>query len=155
KAKPVLEQVLRASPGDEHAEMLLRLVSSSLANASPSLDDALAEIESRRALSEAGNEACKIFEPAPRSSAPPVTPAQLDGFLVGYEPTNGDKCPAVLSGDGACVAAHTRGMVPREKFTSFLQNIYQCSEDASRKMDSGTFVSGELDTSVGRLAMAE
>jgi tetratricopeptide (TPR) repeat protein len=155
KAKPVLEQVLRASPGDETAETLLRLVSGNLANAAPSLDDALAEIESRRALSEAGLEACKIFEPTLRSNAPRVNPAQLDGFLVGFESMNGYKCSAVLSRDGACVAAHTRGMVPREKFTTFLQDIYQCSEDASRKMDIGSFVSGELDTSVGRVAMAE
>jgi tetratricopeptide (TPR) repeat protein len=155
KAKPVLEQVLRASPGDQHAEQLLRLVSTNLANASPNLDDALAEIESRRALSEAGDEACKIFEPAPKSSSPQVNPQKLDGFLVGYESMNGYKCSTVLARDGSCVASHTRGMVPREQFTTFLQDIYQCSEDASRKMDIGSFTSGELDTSVGRVAMTE
>jgi hypothetical protein len=53
------------------------------------------------------------------------------------------------------VSAHTRGLVPKEQFTRFLQDIYQVSEDASRKMDIGTFVSGELDTSIGRVGMAE
>lgn len=43
----------------------------------------------------------------------------------------------------------------REKFTAFLQEIYHCSEDASKKMDIGSFTSGEMDTSVGRVAMAE
>jgi len=45
--------------------------------------------------------------------------------------------------------------VSRERFAKFLQDIFGCSEDASRKMDIGTFVSGELDTSLGRVAMAE
>ncbi len=155
KAKPVLEQVLRANPGDEHLESLLRLVTSNLARAVPSLDDALAEIESRRALSPEGEEACRIFEPASRSQAPQVNPAKLDAFLVGFEGMNGYKCSAVLLRDGTCAAAHTRGMVPKEQFTRFLQEAYACSEDASRKMDIGTFVSGELDTSLGRVALAE
>jgi tetratricopeptide (TPR) repeat protein len=156
KAKPVLEQVLRANPGDEHAEALLRLVSNNLARAVASLDDALAEVESRRALSPEGQEASKVFEPQSRGSeAPQVNPAKLDAFLVGFETMNGYKCSAVLTRDGACVSAHTRGLVPKEQFTRFLQDIYQVSEDASRKMDIGTFVSGELDTSIGRVGMAE
>jgi tetratricopeptide (TPR) repeat protein len=156
KAKPVFEQVLRANPGDENTEALLRMVTANLARAVPSLDDALAEIESRRALSPEGQEACRIFEPASRSqAAPQVNPAKLDSFLVGYEGMSGYKCSAIINREGACVAAHTRGMVSKEQFTRFLQEAYLCSEDASRKMDIGTFVSGELDTSLGRVALAE
>jgi hypothetical protein len=68
---------------------------------------------------------------------------------------NGYKCSAVLTRDGQQYASHSRGMVSRERFAKFLQDIFGCSEDASRKMDIGTFVSGELDTSLGRVAMAE
>jgi predicted regulator of Ras-like GTPase activity (Roadblock/LC7/MglB family) len=68
---------------------------------------------------------------------------------------NGYKCSAVLTRDGHPHASHTRGMVPKDRFSKFLQDVYGCSEDASRKMDIGTFVSGELDTSLGRVAMAE
>jgi tetratricopeptide (TPR) repeat protein/predicted regulator of Ras-like GTPase activity (Roadblock/LC7/MglB family) len=156
KAKPVLEQVLRASPGDEHAEQLLRFVTGNISKASASVDDALAEIETRRALSAEGLEACQIFEPPNKgAAAPQVNPSQLDAFLVGFESMSGYKCSAVLTRDGSVVASHTRGMVAKDRFSRFLQDIYQVSEDASRKMDIGTFVSGELETSIGRVATAE
>ncbi len=155
-AKPVLEQALKSSPGDEHAEQLLHLVDANLAEAVPNLDDALAEIESRRALSSKGTESRRIFEPAPRGgAAPQVSPSKIDAFLVGFESMNGYKCSSVLTRDGACVAAHTRGIVPRERFTKLIQEIYQCSEEASRKMDIGTFVNGEIETSIGRVILAE
>lgn len=156
KAKPSLEQALRTSPGDEHAERLLEKVTENLPNTVRNLDDALAEIESRRALSPEGQELRKIFEPAPKGAAPPsVSPSKVEGFLVGFESMNGYKCSVVLTRDGACVAAHTRGMVPRERFARLVQEIYQCSEEASRKMDIGTFVSGEIESSAGRMVIAE
>ncbi len=156
KAKPVLEQALQASPGDEHAELLLQRVTANLPLTVPNLDDSLAEIESRRELSPEGVELRQIFEPSPRGAAPPqVNPSKIEGFLVGFEAMNGYKCSAVLTRDGASVAAHTRGMVSRERFTRLIQEIYQCSEEASRKMDIGTFVSGEIETSIGRVAIAE
>ncbi len=156
KAKPVLEQALQISPGDEHAEMLLEMVVTNMPRAVPNLDDALVEIESRRALSPEGEEMRKIFDPVHRSGLPPqVNPSKIDGFLVGFESMNGYKCSSVLTRDGACVAAHTRGMVSRERFTRLVQEIYQCSEEASRKMDIGTFVNGEIETSIGRVVIAE
>jgi len=156
RAKPVLEQALRTSPGDEHAERLLQKVNENLGNTVRNLDDALAEIESRRALTAEGQELRRLFEPVPRGTEPPqVSPAKIEGFLVGFEAMNGYKCSAVLTRDGACVAAHTRGMLPRERFTRLLQEIYRCSEEASRKMDIGTFVNGEIETSAGRVAIAE
>lgn len=155
KAKPILEQVLRTNPGDETAEKLLAFVSENLAKAAADLDDALAEIESRRALSPEGQEVARLFEPLPRANAPVVSPMKIEGFLVGFESMNGYKCAAVLTRDGAVVASHTRGMVSKERFARFLQDVYLCSEDASRKMDIGTFVSGELDTTIGRVGIAE
>jgi tetratricopeptide (TPR) repeat protein len=158
KAKPILDDhVLPANPSDRNAQSLLKNLSAILDRAVPSLDDALAEIEARHAFTPEGEEIRRIFEPvsAASSSAPQVDPSRLDAFLVGFESMNGYKCSAVLSRDGNCVAAHTRGMIPKDHFTRFLQDIYQCSEEASHKMDIGTFVSGEMDTSVGRVGMAE
>jgi predicted regulator of Ras-like GTPase activity (Roadblock/LC7/MglB family) len=155
KAKPILEQVLRANPGDTNAETLYRFISENLSKASPNLDDAVAEIETRRELTPEGEHIRRIFDPTSSSTAATVDRAKLEAFLVGFESMNGYKCSAVLTRDGQQYASHTRGMVPKERFTKFLQEIYQCSEDASRRMDIGTFVSGEMDTSVGRVAMAE
>ena len=155
KAKPILEQVLRANPGDTNAETLHRFITDNLAKAAPSLGDALAETETRRELSPEGDQIRRIFDPSSASAAPQVDRAKLEAFLVGFETMNGYKCSAVLTRDGQQYASHTRGMVPKDRFTRFLQDIYQCSEDASRKMDIGTFVSGELDTSLGRVATAE
>ena len=157
KAKESAEKVLQLNPGDEHGEQILAFVAENLAKAVPNLEDALGEIETRRSLSTDGMQVSAMFEPAARAggAAPQVSPMKLDGFLVGYESMNGYKCCAVLGRDGAVVAAHTRGMVPKESFAQFLQDVYLCSEDGSRKMDIGTFVSGELDTPVGRVGMTE
>lgn len=155
KAKPILEQVLRANPGDTNAEELHRFIGENLAKAVPSLDDAVAEIETRRELSPEGAAVRSIFESTAGSSAATVDRAKLEAFLVGFESMNGYKCSAVLTRDGQQYASHSRGMVSKERFAKFLQDIFGCSEDASRKMDIGTFVSGELDTSLGRVAMAE
>ena len=61
----------------------------------------------------------------------------------------------MLGRDGGFVAGHSRGHVPKERFAQVLQDVYLCSEDGGRKMDIGTFVSGELDTPVGRVVMSE
>ena len=68
---------------------------------------------------------------------------------------NGYKCSTVLARDRTCVAAHSRGMVPVEEFTSFIQATHLCSEDAAHKMDIGGFISGELELSIGRVAIME
>jgi tetratricopeptide (TPR) repeat protein len=157
KARPYLEQMLQENPGDDHAEQLLRISSERQGKSVGNIDDSLADIESRRSLSPEGVDVARIFEPGPRTSAsaPVVSPMKLEGFLTGYESMNGYKCSAVLTRDGACVAAHSRGMVPRESFAQFVQDVYLCSEDSSRKMDIGTFVNGEFETGVGRVALAE
>lgn len=155
KAKPILEQVLRANPGDTNAEALFRFINENLGKATPNLDDAVAEIETRRELSPEGDQIRRIFDPSHGGGSVTVDRGKIEAFLVGFESMNGYKCSAVLTRDGQHYASHTRGMVAKERFTKFLQEICQVSEDASRRMDIGTFVSGELDTSVGRMAMAE
>jgi thioredoxin-like negative regulator of GroEL len=157
KSKPVLEQVLKASPGDPTAEGVLAIAEANLSNAAPNLDDALAEIEGRRALTAAGLEVSALFDAggARGHAGPAVSPMKIDAFLVGYEGMNGYKCSVVLGRDGGFVAGHTRGHVPKERFAQVLQDVYLCSEDGGRKMDIGTFVSGELDTPVGRVVMSE
>ena len=42
-----------------------------------------------------------------------------------------------------------------EEFNRFVEATHQCSDDAAHKMDIGSFVSGELETSIGRVAMME
>ncbi len=157
KARPYLEQMLQENPGDEHAVHLLKVASGKGGHPGQNLDDALSDIETRRALPAEGVEVARLFEPGPLTSSavPVVSPMKIEGFLTGYESVNGYKCSAVLSRDGACVAAHSRGMVPRELFAQFVQDVYLCSEDASRKMDIGTFVNGEFETPAGRVALAE
>jgi tetratricopeptide (TPR) repeat protein len=156
EAKSALEKVLQANPGDATAEKLLAHVDQRMDSGFASVDDALAEIESRRSLSADGQAASQIFEPVARGgNVPQVSAMKIDSFLVGYESMNGYKCSAVLGRDGAVVAAHTRGMVPKERFAQFLQDVYLVSEEGARKMDIGTFVNGELDTPIGRVAMSE
>ena len=156
KAKPVLEQVLVTNPGDEAAEGLLRLSTDNLANAETDQDDALARIEERHALSPMGAEAARGFTPTDQSeSTPQVDRESLEGFLQGFESLSGYKCSTVLARDRSCMAAHSRGMVPVEEFTRFIQATYLCSAEAAHKMDIGGFVSGELELSIGRVAMME
>ncbi|RPH48497.1 MAG: hypothetical protein EHM91_04250 [Planctomycetota bacterium] len=155
KAKPILEQVLRANPGDTNAETLYRFIGDNLDKAHASMDDAVAEIETRRELSPEGEQIRRIFDATAGATSVQVERTKVESFLAGFESMNGYKCSAVLTRDGNPHASHTRGMVPKDRFSKFLQDVFVCSEDASRKMDIGTFVSGELDTSLGRVAMAE
>jgi thioredoxin-like negative regulator of GroEL len=157
KAKPVLQQVLKVNPGDSTAEGVLAIVGQHEGQAAANLDDALADIEGRRALPAVGLEVAAIFDPtgARGQAGPSVSPMKIDAFLVGYEGMNGYKCSAVLGRDGGFVAGHTRGHVPKERFAQVLQDVYLCSEDGGRKMDIGTFVSGELDTPMGRVEISE
>src|SRR5258706_11299839 len=133
KAKPILEQVLRANPGDTNAEALHRFIGENLSKAVPSLDDAVAEIETRRELSPEGSHVRQIFDPSTASSAPQVDNAKLESFLVGFEGMNGYKCSAILTRDGQQLASHTLGKVAKERFTHCLQDFCQCSADATRK----------------------
>jgi tetratricopeptide (TPR) repeat protein len=153
KAVPVLQAVLASNPGDANAEALLRHAEST--PPVPDLEDALSSIEAAHALSEAGMAARAIFEGAASVDALSVEPAKIEAFLVGFEGMNGYKCSAVLDREGKAVATHTRGLVPRERFAEFLKEVYLSSEDAARKMDIGSFLSGEMDTSVGRVGIAE
>ncbi len=156
KAIPVLDQVLRANPGDDHAAALRALVEANRDSASKDVDDALMEIESNRTLSPLGLEAAKIFDPNTQAGAvPQVNHQKIGAFLETFQSMSGYKCSAVLSPAGERIAAHSRGVVPVEQFIQFIKGAYQCSEEGARKMDIGSFVSGELETSIGRVAIAE
>lgn len=156
KAKPVLEQVLKVSPGDEVAERALRVVVSNMGSTARDVDEALSQIESQRGLLGVGLEVRKIFEPSQRGSGvADVSTGQVEKFLNNFESMNGYKCSAVILRDGRCMGSHTRGMVGRERFVRVLQEVYHCCEDASKRMDIGTFVSDEIETSVGRVVMTD
>ena len=79
KAKPILEQVLRANPGDTNAESLFQFINENLDKAAPNLDDAVAEIETRRELSTEGELIRRIFDPR-RVDERPGGPGQDRGL---------------------------------------------------------------------------
>ncbi len=158
QARAPLGQALQANPDDETAGRLMQAIDKWAAAAAPNLEDALAEIEARHALSQAGAEIRKIFEPVASSGggeAPQVDSSKVEQFMSGFESMSGYKCAAVLTEDGSCLAAHSRGLVSKENFTRLIRDISQCCMEASRRMDIGVFTDGEIETSVGRMALAE
>ena len=155
KARPLLDEMLRANPEDDISRKLYELMRENWDSMETEVDDALAKVEEQRGLTPLGQQAVRVFEPQAASAAPEVDPAKLKTFLQGFESMNGYKCSAILTRERQFVASHSRGVVPVEEFNRFVEATHQCSDDAAHKMDIGSFVSGELETSIGRVAMAE
>ena len=96
-----------------------------------------------------------MFDPATRGAgALTVSPGKIQEFLKKFEGMNGYKCSVVWTREGHKIT-HSRGMVDADKFASLVQGIWKCSEDASRKMDMGSFVNGIIETSVGRVMITD
>lgn len=155
KAKPKIDQYLRANPGDEAMRQLLKLVEAHVSEGVDSVDDALAEIEQRHGLSPTGQEMLQIFQPVRGATQVNVSPAKVENFLRGYEQMSGYKCSMVMTRGGQFIAGHSRGMIQQDKFVNLVQNIFRCAEDASRRMDLGDFRDGEITSSIGVVKIAE
>ena len=155
KAKPYLESYLRSNPNDEPVRRLLGLVEPRVGESAMDVDDSLVEIEARHGLSGAPAEMYGVFQPKRDGTQVQVNPQKLEAFLRGYESMPGYKCCAVIAKDGKLVAGHTRGMVPQDKFYNLLQSIFRSAENASHKMDIGSFVDGDLETSLGNVRIAD
>ena len=155
KSKPYLESYLRANPNDQAIRQLLALVEPRMGESAHDIDDSLVEIESRHGLSGHAAEMMGLFQPKKDSSQPQVNSQKMEGFLRGYESMPGYKCCAVIQKDGALLAGHSRGMVALDKFVNLLQSIFRSAEMASHKMDIGSFVDGDLETSLGNVKIAD
>lgn len=155
KAKPYVESYLRMTPTDEPMGQLRTLIDAHLAESVHDLDDAFMEIETRHGLSPVGLEMMQIFQPVRGATQVTISPAKVEMFLKGYETMGGYKCSAVILKDGTLLAAHTRGMVAQDRFVNLVQKIYRSADDASRKMEIGSFVDGEVETSLGRVKLSE
>jgi len=155
KSKPYIEGYLRANTGDESVRQLLRLVEPRLGESIHDIDDSLVEIESRHGLSTAGGEMMQLFQPRRDSAQVQVNPAKMEAFLRGYESMPGYKCSAVILKDGTLLAGHSRGVVALDKFVNLIQSIFGSADSASRKMDIGSFLDGDLETSLGNVKLTD
>ena len=154
-SKEFAELALQSIPGDEVMEHLLKDVVSMLDNSIDDLDGALQDIETARTLGPQGEKIRRIFDPSTRAAgALTVSPLKIEEFLKKFESLNGYKCSVVLTREGHKIM-HSRGMVKAEKFAALIEGIWKCSEDASRKMDIGTFVNGTIDTSIGHVMITD
>lgn len=149
------QKALQAIPGDETMERLVNEVSPLVGQSPEDLDGALQDLESARTLGIQGEKIRRIFDPAVRSQASlPVSPSKIEEFLKKFESINGYKCSVVITRDGQKLT-HSRGMVEQEKFGALIEGIWRSSEDASRRMDIGSFVNGEIETSIGKVLITD
>jgi len=155
QARPVVENYLRLVSNDDNMKQLLKLVDAHMPEAAGDLDDALNEIEQRHGLAPVGVEMMQIFQPVRPSTAPQINPSKMENFLRGYDSMHGYKCSAVITKNGELLAAHSRGLVPSDKFVYLLQSVYRCSEESSKRMDIGAFVVGEIDCTLGKVTVSE
>lgn len=150
-----LEKATRAGSSEANVEKLARAVVPKAAQ-SVDLDDTLQEIECRRGLTPEGVELRKIFEPTPRGGTIlQISPIKIEGFLSRFATMQGYRASAVITREGTAVASHSAGQVAKERFSRLVQAILRCCEDAAKRMDMGAFVNGEIETSVGRVSIAE
>lgn len=155
RAKDYLDRASKAGQIDSGTERLIRYVDSK-AGATADVDDQLVEIENRRGLSPEGLEVRKIFEPVPRGGTVlQISPIKIEEFLSRLGTMPGYRASVVITREGQAVAAHSAGQVARDKFTLLVQAILRCCDDASKRMDIGAFVNAEIETSVGRVSIAE
>lgn len=155
EAKESVERTLAIDADNLEIKQVGAIVEEHMAESVEYLDDALEQVERQRRLSPVGREIRKIFEPRPRGGTIlEVSPTKIEQFLQGYESINGYKCSAVLALDGSFVAGHTRGDVPRDRFVRVAQAMLANALDSSKKMDTGAFVSSEVETPIGRIVMA-
>jgi lipopolysaccharide biosynthesis regulator YciM/predicted regulator of Ras-like GTPase activity (Roadblock/LC7/MglB family) len=155
KAKPYLQGYVRMNPNEEPVRQLLALAEQRLGESTHDVDDSLVEIEARHGLTGPAAEMMALFQPKRDNSQMQINPQKMESFLRGYETMPGYKCCAVTGKDGKLVAGHTRGMVPLDKFVNLLQHITRSAENASHKMDIGSFVDGDLETSLGIVKIAD
>ncbi|MBI4566112.1 MAG: tetratricopeptide repeat protein [Planctomycetes bacterium] len=155
KAKPHIEAYLRLQPDDVNMRQLLSLVMARIPEAVHEIDDAVADIEQRHMLPAGGREMMELFQPMRGATQITISPAKVEQLLRGYEAMPGYKCAAALLKDGVLFAGHTRGLVPLDKFVALTQCVYRSADAASHKMDIGSFVDGELETSLGKVKLLE
>ena len=121
KARPLLDEMLRANPEDDLVRKQYELIRENWDSMESDVDDALAKIEEQHGLTELGKQAVRLFEPQSAVATANVDPAKLESFLRGFESMNGYKCSAVLTRDRQFLAAHSRGVVAVEEFNRFIE----------------------------------
>lgn len=155
RSKDYLEQAIKVGQSDSSMDKLVKLVGLK-AQETVDVDDALMQVEQRHGLTPDGLEVRKIFEPAPRGATIlQISPVKIEGHLAKYNMMPGYRASVVVTREGQVVAAHSAGQIERDRFASLVQQILTCCEEGSKRMDIGSFVNAEIETSVGRVSIAE
>lgn len=155
KAKDYLEQAIKVGQSDANMDKLVKLVGLK-STETVDVDDALGQIEQRRGLSPEGLEVRKIFDPAPRGATIlQISPVKVEGHLAKYNMMPGYRASVVVTREGQVMASHSAGQIERDRFSALVQAILRCCEEGSKRMDIGSFVNAEIETSVGRVSIAE
>lgn len=152
-ARPLLEK-LRAEAPDEVVEKLFKAVANAAPVGAADLETRLGELENRGTLDEAGRGATQIFSKGGAGRAMVQRPA-VDAFIRRLEFIGGFKCGAIVTKTGDVVGKSIRVPELDATFGGMVHTIYKASETASNRMDIGSFVSGEIETPHGTLAISE
>lgn len=152
QAKPIADQ-LRAEVTTENVEQL----ATQIAAAPP--EDASVDLETRLSriakglAPESGGEAEEALAAEPIRVS--VETRVLEAYLSRVEKIDGFKAAAVVAAGGEALAVKSTVPELEAAFAELVHSVYSASEEASNRMDIGSFVNGEIDTPRGTLTVSE
>lgn len=152
-ARPILEKLRQEAP-DEVVEKLYKAVEHAAPVGAADLETRLSELENKGTLDEASKGATQVFARGGAGKAMVQRPA-VDAFIRRLEFINGFKCGAIVTKSGDVVGKSIKIPELDATFGPLVHEVYKASETASNRMDIGSFVSGEIDTPHGTLAVSE
>lgn len=152
QARPIVEQ-LRAEVSTENVEQLVKQIAAAPAeDASVDLDTRLSRI-AKGLAPEAGAEAEEALAVEPVRVS--VESKVLEAYLSRVQKIDGFKAAAVVAAGGEALAVRSTVPELEAAFAELVHSVYTASEEASNRMDIGSFVNGEIDTPRGTLTVTE
>lgn len=151
-ASKILEP-LAAESGDQHTEALLAIVRKHAGAADADVDATLRDIEFENRWPPGHEEVHRVFEEA--ATLPRLDAGVVRAFLDGLARLDGFRAATVVAPDGKIVGARGKSITEGEQFAATVHRIVREVDDATARMDIGSFVTGEVKAGADTLYLAE
>lgn len=153
EARPIVEQ-LRAEVTTENVDRLWSQIQEAPESTEEiSLETRLSRLEKSRSLEPGSSESLVVAEGGKAESS--VQHNMLEAYLDRLEKIDGFKAAGIINAEGEPIALNCRQKDLEPGFNEMIHSVYTASEQASHRMDIGSFVNGEIDTPSGTLSISE
>ncbi|MBI5365451.1 MAG: tetratricopeptide repeat protein [Planctomycetes bacterium] len=160
-AQEALEQIMRFSPQDDRARGIFdRLAGVAKGSTgSEDVDMMLREVERRGGLDDAGKALMALFDTENGSRQGGGEPAadveRISRLIRMFSELDGLLAAVVLSTDGRTVAVQGRADLPMDPIAQVAHTVFTTSEEASKRMDIGSFQRAVIEGPFGRMTLVQ